>query len=249
MDKITPKSQKKQASSASADNVKSLHSDNVIFSYEAGKKAPEFEKHNRIVGFLKLFMPSVAVIAIALMLLWPELISQKERFALGISRPLLVGKTDNLSIVNSRYFSTDSKNQPFKLTARLAIEERPASRIINLTDPKADILLNNGMWLMLEADKGTLYQKDNKVILTDNVSAFSDMGHEIHTAKMMIDLTAHAVSSKDKTNAAFPNGTIKSEGLQTFNKGDIIRFTGKAKMVFTLPDKEKQESVSEGTDK
>ena len=219
----------------STDNVTKVH-----FSYDMEKRRPKLKKHNRIVAILKLAMPSIAAGAIALMLLWPQIIAQKEKFSLGIGRPIITGKTDTLSIVNSRYYSADSKNQPFKMTAKLAEETEPGSRIIVLTEPKASILLESGTRLAMESREGKIYQKDNLAVFTGFVHAFTDDGYELKTAEVTVDLTTHTLESRSTTTGIFPEGTITSEGLKTTDKTDIIKFTGRAKLIL-IPNKNKRE--------
>ena len=218
----------------STDNVTKVH-----FAYDTEKRRPKLKKHNRIVAILKLAMPSIAAGAIALMLLWPQIIAQKEKFALGIGSPIITGKTDTLSIVNSRYYSVDSKNRPFKITAKLAEETEPGSRVIALTEPKASILLESGSWLTMESREGKIYQKDNRAVFKDFVRAFTDDGYDLKTSEITVDLTSHTLESRTATTGIFPEGTITSEGLKTMNKNDIIKFTGHTKLIL-IPNKNKR---------
>ncbi len=225
------------------DNVRTLHPKDSVFSYSSGdinSRNTGIEKHNRIVLFLKLLMPSFAVVAIALIILWPRIVEQKDKFRVGMTRPLLVSETENLSIVNSKFFSSDSKKQPFILSADLAIETEPNSRIINMTKPKASILLNSGTRVDVSSDSGILYQQENKLVFNEECIGISDKGHRLETKKVHIDLKDNSLTSNEKTHFYFPQGNIESQGLSVVNKGDIIKFTGKAKMVLTF-DKEKTE--------
>ena len=215
------------------DNIQVLCPKAFSYSVEAIKRYPRIKKHNRTVLFLKLLMPSFAVIAIALMILWPRLVEQKNKFHLGLSRPLIVSQTENLSIVNSKFFSADNKNQPFVLSAELAMETQPNSRIISLTKPKASILLNSGTRIMVDSMTGTLYQKQNEIILNNGCNAESDKGHNLKTEEILIDLNDNSMVSNSKTYFSFPHGRIESEGLYVENKGDIIKFTGHANMLIT----------------
>jgi lipopolysaccharide export system protein LptC len=229
-----------------SDNVQVLHPKDKNFSYsaETSGRSTGFQKHNRIVLFLKLLMPSFAVIAIALMILWPKIAEQKDKFRLGVTRPLLVSQTDNLSIVNSQFFSSDSKNQPFVLSADLAIETEPNSRIINLTKPKASILLNNGMRINVVSDSGILYQQKNNVTLSGNCTGSSSEGHRLETEEVLIDLNNDSLIGKHKTFFHFPQGNIESDGLSVKDKGDIIKFTGNARMLITLNKQSKPNEIS-----
>ena len=143
------------------DNVKELRFPKDKFVYEAYNRSGDIEAHSRLIRILKVSLPSVAVVAIALLLLWPQIMEQKDHFRLGLTKPIIAGKTDVLSVVNSKFYSTDSKNQPFMLTSKLALETEPGSRIIDLTEPKADVLLNSDLWIAISAKTGVLQQKKN----------------------------------------------------------------------------------------
>ncbi len=222
------------------NNVKELRFPKGKFVYEACDRSGNIKAHSRLVRILKISLPSVAVVAIALLLLWPQIMAQKEHFRLGITKPLIAGKTDVLSIINSKFYSTDSKNQPFMLTSKLALETMPGSRIIDLTEPKADVLLKSDLWLAISAKSGVLQQKENMISLTDDVSVFSDSGYELHTQKVDIDLNTNNIKGSEKVDGLFPQGTITSEGIETRDKGEVIIFTGKAKLVFNPDIKEEK---------
>ena len=222
------------------NNVKEIHFPKDKFVYEASNRCGDLKAHNRLIRILKISLPSMAVIAIAMLLLWPQIMEQKEYFRLGLSRPIIAGKTDVLSVVNSKFYSTDNKNQPFMLTAKLALETKPGSRIIDLTEPKADVLLNSDLWVAISSKTGVLQQKKNMISLIGDVSVFTDAGYELHTEMVDIDLNTNNIQGNQKVNGRYIQGSITAEGIKTFNKANVIVFTGKAKLIFD-PDYEENE--------
>ena len=55
------------------------------------------------------------------------------------------GAAENLRMVKARYTGVDRSKRPFSITAEEAEQANPNSPIIELIQPKADIVMENGM--------------------------------------------------------------------------------------------------------
>lgn len=187
-------------------------------------------KYTRIVTFLKLFLPMIASILIAMILIWPQLISEKERFKINIGTPVF-SRAEKLRMVNAKFFATDNKNQPYSLTADLAMEVEPGSMIVELTAPKADIMLADSAWVAATAARGVFAQKEEILNLQNGVSIFHDHGYQLEIDNITIDLKKNTAFSEDPVVITAPFGYIKGDGLLVTDKGDKIKITGKTKVI------------------
>lgn len=193
------------------------------------------QTYSRFVSMMKLLLPVVALVLIALVILWPHIGSDDLRFRIGFAA-IKASVSKDPSMVNPRFVGTDSENKPYSITADLArslgdvtSKENPAN--IELEMPKADITLDDGSWLVLTADTGMLIHSDKALNLEGSVNLFHDSGYEFRTEKAAIDLSKGIASGNLPIEGQGPFGVLNAEGFKLVEKGKTIYFSGKSKLV------------------
>ena len=194
--------------------------------------------YSRFVSLMKLILPTLAVILIGLVVVWPYLQGKESRFRIGFSGLMLTGSEDP-NMVNARYQGTDKNSRMYSITADLARNLLDGTSAVELEMPKADMVLEDGTWLVLTADTG-IYTRDAATLdLTGAVTLFHDSGYEFRTSKAAINLTDGLAESTESVEGQGPFGILKAEGFRLIDKGKIIQFTGKSKVTI-YPGAEKR---------
>ena len=206
-------------------------SDGLADSYQ---KAPA-RKHNsqpysRFVSFMKIVLPALAFIVIALIVAWPQINSSELGFRIGVTLMKLTGD-ENPSMINPRYVGTDADRQPFSITADLARNIANGGTEVNLVMPKADMTLKDGTWLVLSANDGIFYKGLNKLELEGAVTLYHDSGYEFFTKRASVNLKTGTARSHDPVNGQGPFGQLNAAGFHMIDKGKIIYLLGKSKLV------------------
>jgi lipopolysaccharide export system protein LptC len=187
--------------------------------------------YSRFVALMKVALPAIAVALIGTVALWPQLRNFGEGgFTLSFAD---MGRqaTGSQRLVNARYYGTDDDDQPFTITADLAEETAPGSARLRLDNPKADITLEDGSWVMLGADEG-VYGEDTDVLrLSGAVNLFHDAGYELHTTAATINIVAGTASGDRPVRGQGPFGELTAEGFRLADTGRRIEFTGRARLV------------------
>lgn len=187
-------------------------------------------RYTRFVHVMKVLLPSLALVLLALVALWPKLTSEDSRFQLGFSS-LSPSSVENLSMVNARYFGVDAKNKPFNVTADLANEQAPGVGIIELQRPKADFVTRSGAGVFVEADKGYYHQKEQLLELVGNVSLFHEDGYEVHSSEAEVDLVQGNVRGTKAVTGHGPQGRINGQGFEIRDEGREVTVTGQSMLV------------------
>ena len=200
----------------------------ALSPHQADAPPPRLSGRNRysiFVGCMKVVLPATAAALILLIVVWPQLDSGDSRFRIRVS-DLSAGLADNLSMLNARFDGLDDKNQPFSVTADEASQTPGLNNIIDLAFPKADITLEDGAWLAVEAQEGT-YDRDSKVLkLSGNVSLFHDKGYELTTDNVRVDLEASIAEGFEIVTGQGPFGSIESQGFRVLERGEQGVFHG-----------------------
>lgn len=189
--------------------------------------------YSRFVGLMRIALPAIAGVLVLLIVVVPMFSANDDEFRVGDSS----GKgfaVDALSMVNARYFGTDAKGQPFSVTAKSVRERTGADRRIELAWPQADITLNGGTWMSVEAEGGLYDRSTESLDLSGGVSLFQDQGYEMHTTAATVNLKDGAASSRQPVSGQGPFGELTANGFDLHDKGTVVMFAGPARVMLNL---------------
>jgi lipopolysaccharide export system protein LptC len=185
--------------------------------------------YSRFVGLAKRTLPVVAVILLLIVAVWPKL--QGEIVKLQINLPRLDPReAQDLRMVNARYTGLDRQSRPFVITAETARQNPSADQLVALEGPKGDLTSGSGSWFELTAFSG-LYQPDTQLLdLFGNVQLFQDKGNEFHTDSAHVDMTRGNAEGDEPVEGQGPFGHVRGQGFRIRDRGDVIIFTGHARL-------------------
>jgi lipopolysaccharide export system protein LptC len=132
-----------------------------------------------------------------------------------------------MRISGARYQGVDEQNRPYNVTATSAVQ-RDESGLIDLTQPRADILLTNGAWMLLESHQGQYDRPQSQLNLQGNVTLWHDNGTTMKTEAAHIDVHSAEADSDSPTAAQGPFGTLEAEGFRLRERGQVVIFTGRS---------------------
>ncbi len=202
----------------------------VLLSFPLSPRRHGGHRHySRFVTLMKVLLPSLAIVLVGLVVMWPKFNSGDRRFPLGFAN-LSVQAGEPSSVMNARYHGTGKDNQPFFVTAAFATESAPGR--LHLSAPKADITLRDGTWLILGANRGQYqYRRDSAFLdLEGEVSLFHDGGYQLHTHTARVDLKAGTASGDSLVNGQGPLGILAGEGFLVFDRGRTVVLTGRSRL-------------------
>jgi lipopolysaccharide export system protein LptC len=192
-------------------------------------------RYSRFVAIMKLLLPSVAVAVLGVVLAWPQIQAQTDRFTLGFSS--LDPRTASPStLVNPRYHGVDERDQPYTLIAATAEEMPDDPDRVDLEQPQGDILLSGGRWIAVRGNAGLYSRIERTLDLSGDVMLYRDDGFEFHTQEAHIDLHANSAYGTDPVRGRGPDGSVVSEGFELVDGGRVVMFTGTARLMLENGD-------------
>jgi lipopolysaccharide export system protein LptC len=180
-----------------------------------------------LINLTKWLLPVFALALLSTIALWPELDRAADQTRLsfaGVSATVRGGR-----MTDARYRGVDQQGRPYTLTASVAQQVGPER--INLTQPKGDITLSDGTWLMLQAKQGVYTQHRDELDLSHHVTLYRDDGTTMVTASATVDLKNSDAAGAEPVHAEGPFGTLDAHGFTLLDKGAIIQFAGPAHLV------------------
>lgn len=188
-------------------------------------------RYSRFVNAMKLLLPALALILVALVVAWPHLQSGSARFRAAYS-DVPTQEAENPNMINARFSGVDGVNRPFTITAETATQVPRETGVVDLDMPQADLSLADGSWLALTSLSGTYNENTNDLELREAVNLFHDAGYEFRTTSAHINLKDETAYGDAPVEGQGPFGHLNAEGFRILDGGRTIIFTGKARLIF-----------------
>ena len=188
------------------------------------------KNYSRFVRTMKWGLPVLALVLIGLVVFWPQLTTIDKSFRLDFT-DIDLSVTEKPSMLNVRYVGTDRQDRPFAVTADLARNLDTAGAEVALENPKADILMQDGTWLLLSSKSGLFKRDLKKLELSKRVNLFHDSGYEFHTEHAVIDLAHSAAEGNKPVRVQGAFGDLSAVGFKISDQGRTLFFAGPAHMV------------------
>lgn len=190
--------------------------------------------YSRFVSMMKFLLPSIAIIVVLLVVLWPHLGTDDLKFRLGFAAVKL-GISEEPSMINPRYVGADGDNQPYSVTADLARKLSGGLSVkgveaLELEMPKADLMMKDGTWVVLTAENGVFQRSAQTLNLKGAVNLYHDSGYEFRTELAEINLASSAAHGASPIEGQGPFGHLEAEGFRLENQTKTIHFTGRSKL-------------------
>ena len=206
------------------------------------------DSYSRFVGTMRITLPLVALIIIVLVIVWPQLGKKPEKFRLDVSK-VTTEDSSGQQMVNARFTGTDSNGRPFTVTADTAAQQKKIPDFLDMAFPKADMTMKSGAWVAMSAEKGVYDRKSEKLNLTDNVTVFHDSGYEFKTSTAIVDLATSSAVGSEPIAGQGPGGTLSGTGFRILDRGNVLLFTGKSRLLLFPKARPKDSPTAKGTAK
>ena len=184
--------------------------------------------HSRLVGVLKIALPVVASMIIALVVFWPKLQEEPEPVMGETEAAQAVQNTG--SMTRPRFFSTDASSRPYSIIADRAEQEND-NAVVHLTRPEAEMTLEDGAWLSLIADRGRYDRQSGRIFMSGSVNLFRDDGTEFLTDAAHVDLTTGSAWGDEPVAGHGPFGELTADGFRIDEGEGVVVFIGRSNLM------------------
>lgn len=219
---VEPETSRSQAQPSRKERFADITFRRAIRSYSPG--------YSRFVSLAKFALPVVAVVLIGLVVLWPPAQSGESGFRMAFAS-LGIASTDEPDMLNPRYQGADRNGRKYTITADLARSAVRETDVVDLEQPKADITLSDGTWVVLTAETGVFRRQLNTLELIGGVNVFHDSGYEFRTTRAQINLDEGTAAGSEPVVGQGPFGDLKAEGFRLTDSGRTILFTGRSTLL------------------
>ncbi len=187
-------------------------------------------RHTRRIRRLRLILPVVALGILAVVFVWGDIQRNNLIPIQAVKTAPAIGKNE---LLNPRFESSDSKGQPYTITANRAVQAQGNDNLVLLDDPKGDMKLEDGHTVTMDAQTGNFHQDTQLLELRRDVHLRRDGGYVLSTEELDLDLKQNTALSKVDVYAQGPEGNIEAKGLEGAGDQGLLVFNGPAKLILT----------------
>jgi lipopolysaccharide export system protein LptC len=155
-----------------------------------------------------------------------------ERFNLTFSS-IQTDASEKPQMLNPRFQGLDTSNQPYYITADTATQA--SENIVLLDNVNGDITLNDGGWVSITAQTGTIFTEKDELLLERDVHLVMGDGNEFISDKAILYMKESVIEGDQPIKGQGPSGTIDAGGFRVEQGGKKILFNKRVKLII-YPD-------------
>ncbi len=206
--------------------------DPLITSYDWSARtrttAGEAQRYSRFVFLMKRVLALGAFLIIAAVLAFFFFQRMPRQFQMSYER---LGRVDNdLAMMKPRLTGSDSKGNPYVITADMAVQDASDPKKANLRNMEADLALDRDNWLNARARAGTVNMNTGQLELTGGIDVFTATGYELHSQSASANIKQSVIHGHETVTGHGPDGTLRADRFHADRATNILTLTGHVQM-------------------
>jgi lipopolysaccharide export system protein LptC len=184
-------------------------------------------RHDRLVRFLRVALPSVIGVLLAVLAFSPFSNTQEMSFVLAKDEVNLA--TERMRVGNALYRGEDTKGRAFSLSAGSAVQKSAADPLLRMTDLAGRLVMDNGP-ATLSAGQGTYDMKTEKIRVEGPLSFASGDGFTLVASNVEFLLKSKTMQSFGPVSGSTRVGTFNAARMSADAEARIVRLDGGARL-------------------
>ncbi len=207
----------------------------------AGEPTPQFDwsarvrttalealRYSRFVTLMKRVLSLGAFLIIAAVLAFFFVARQPRQLQLAYES---MGRVQNdLAMMKPRLTGTDTKGNPYVITADMAVQDAHNSKKATLKNLEADLSMDKGNWLNARAKDGMVDMGTGQLELNGGISVFSATGYELHSHSASANLKQNIIHGHEEVTGQGPDGTLRADQFHADRNTGLLTLTGHVHM-------------------
>ena len=184
-------------------------------------------RHDRLVRTLRVALPSIIGVLLAVLAFSPFSNNQEMSFVLAKDEVNLA--TERMRVGNALYRGEDTKGRPFSLSAGSAVQKSAAEPLLRMTDLAGRLVMDNGP-ATISADKGSYDMKAEKIRVDGPLSFASGDGFKLVASNVEFLMKPKTMQSFGPVNGSTRVGTFSAARMTADAEARIVRLEGGARL-------------------
>ena len=179
-------------------------------------------RHDRLIRSLRVILPSIIGVLLAVLVFSPFSATQELSFVLNKNEVDL--SRERMRLVEALYRGEDSDGRPFSLRAGSAVQKTSATPVLDMTSLSGRILLNDGPASII-AQRGT-YDLGKETMRVNGPLAVESPGYDIVASNVELSLKDKSMQSFGPVSGRTKVGTFNAGRLTADLDTRVVRLEG-----------------------
>jgi lipopolysaccharide export system protein LptC len=179
-------------------------------------------RHDRLIRSLRVVLPSVIGMLVAVLAFSPFAGKQELSFVLDKNEVSM--SRERMRLIEALYRGEDSKGRPFSLRAGSAVQKSSADPVLNMTALAGQIVLNDGPALIV-AQRGT-YDLNKETMRVNGPLAVKSTGYDIVASNVELSMKTRSMQSFGPVSGRTKVGTFSAGRLSANLDSRVVRLDG-----------------------
>lgn len=183
-------------------------------------------RHSRLVRVLRVIVPLGVVLSLGVYVIF----SYFNPFTILEKLPNVSGKLavqgSKITMELPRIAGITRDKRAYEMTAETAVQDITRPDVVELQNLRAKMEMQDSDVVVITAKSGTYNTKGDNVVLREHVVVTSAQGFNAKLREAVVDMKKGNVVSEQPVDIKMPTGTIKANGMEIVDSGDVVRFTG-----------------------
>ena len=185
-------------------------------------------RYSRFVVLMKRILALGAFLTIAAVLAF--FFVQRMPRQLEMSYERLGQVKNDLTMVKPRLAGSDSKGNPYVITADRAVQDIRNPKKATLQNLEADISLDKSNWINARARAGMVDMTTGQLELYNGIDVFTAKGYELHSNSASANLKQNMIHGHETVTGQGPDGTLRADRFQADRDTGILTLSGHVQM-------------------
>jgi lipopolysaccharide export system protein LptC len=185
-------------------------------------------RYSRFVVLMKRTLALGAFLIIAAVLAFFFVQRMPRQFQMSYER---MGRLKNdLTMMKPRLAGSDSKGNPYVITADRAVQDAHSAKRAVLRNIEADLSLDKGDWINARARSGMVDMTTGQLELYDGIDVYTAKGYELHSHSASANLKQSMIHGHEAVTGQGPNGTLRADQFHADRATAILTLSGHVQM-------------------
>jgi lipopolysaccharide export system protein LptC len=168
-------------------------------------------RHDRLVRFAKVALPSAVGVLIAFLALAP--LDKEGDVSFILDKKKVDNAPERMRVESARYVGQDNRGQKFEISAASALQRSSDVPIVDISGMLARLGLAQGP-LMIGANQGRYNLDTQKIAITGPVRVLGPDGYRLETRDVMVDLKQRQLASAGPVEGEMRLGRFTAGSLR-----------------------------------
>ena len=183
--------------------------------------------HDHVIRLLKIALPAAIGVVLAFLAFAP--LEEKQEVSFILDKDKVEHAEERMRVEAAQYRGQDDRGRPFVLNAGSALQQSSARPIVDITDIRAQISLENGP-ARLVANRGRYDMERDQVDVMGPILFTAADGYQLGTRDVTVDLRRRQLASRGAVDGRMPLGRFSADAMQVSLPDRRVVLTGRARL-------------------